>query len=151
MKCLADRGHRVNVQILDNEISTYFKRTTVEYWFATYQLVPPNAHRRNVSERSIRKFKAHFIEVLAGVDPNFPKFMWDNLFVHIELKINLLQQATLNPIISAWEYFNEAFCYTTTPLGPICCKIIIHTTSNKRKYWDQRGREGFSVGPALQH
>ena len=28
---------------------------------------------------------------------------------------------------------------------------MIHTTSNKRKSWDQRGREGFSVGPALQH
>ena len=28
---------------------------------------------------------------------------------------------------------------------------MIHNTSNTRKYWDQRGREGFSVGPALQH
>ena len=28
---------------------------------------------------------------------------------------------------------------------------MIHNTSNKRKSWDQRGREGFSVGPALQH
>ena len=28
---------------------------------------------------------------------------------------------------------------------------MIHNTSNKRKYWDQRGREGFCVGPALQH
>ena len=29
--------------------------------------------------------------------------------------------------------------------------IIIHTTSNKQKSWDQRGREGFIVGPALHH
>ena len=36
-------------------------------------------------------------------------------------------------------------------MGPIGYKIIIHTTSNKRKSWDQRRREGFSVGPALQH
>ena len=28
---------------------------------------------------------------------------------------------------------------------------MIHNTSNKRKSWDQRGREGFSVVPALQH
>ena len=27
---------------------------------------------------------------------------------------------------------------------------MIHNTSHKRKSWDQRGREGFSVGPALQ-
>ena len=35
--------------------------------------------------------------------------------------------------------------------GPLGCKIMIHNTSKKRKYWDQRGREGFSVGPALHH
>ena len=28
---------------------------------------------------------------------------------------------------------------------------MIHTTSNKIKSWYQRGREGFIVGPALQH
>ena len=53
--------------------------------------------------------------------------------------------------MSAWEYYNGAFDYTATPLGPIGCKIMVHTASNKRKSWDQRGREGFSVGPALQH
>ena len=53
--------------------------------------------------------------------------------------------------MSAWEYYNVAFGYIATPLGTIYCKIIINTTSNKRKSWDQRGREGFSVGPALQH
>ena len=77
--------------------------------------------------------------------------MWDNLLVQTELKIHLLWQATLNPSMSAWEYFNGAFDYTAMPLGPVVCKIIIHTTSNKLKSWDQRGREGFSVGPARQH
>ena len=28
---------------------------------------------------------------------------------------------------------------------------MTHNTSNTRKSWEQRGREGFSVGPALQH
>ena len=28
---------------------------------------------------------------------------------------------------------------------------MIHNTSNKRKYWYQRGREGFSVGPDIQY
>ena len=53
--------------------------------------------------------------------------------------------------MSAWEYFNVAFYYTATILGPIGCKIIIRTTSNKLKYWEQRGRKGFSVGPTLKH
>ena len=28
---------------------------------------------------------------------------------------------------------------------------MVHNTSKTRKSWDQRGREGFSIGPALQH
>ena len=62
MRRLSDRVHQVDVQILDNEVSTYFKRTIVEDWFATYQLVPPNVHRRNIAERYIRTFKAHFYQ-----------------------------------------------------------------------------------------
>ena len=77
--------------------------------------------------------------------------MWDKLLVQIELTLNFLRQATLNPIIQAWEYYNGAFDYTATTLGPIGCKIMIHTNSNKRKSWNQRGREGFSVAPALKH
>ena len=151
MRRLANRGHNMDVKILDREVSTDFKKTIVEDWCATYQLVPPNFHRRNLAERAICTFKAHFLVVLAGVYPNFPKFIWDNLLVQTELAINLLQQATLNPRMSAWEYFNGAFDYTATQLGPIGCNTMIKTSSNNRKSWDQRGREGFSVGPALQH
>ena len=92
-----------------------------------------------------------FLSVLPGVDPTFPKFIQDNLLVQIELTLNLLRHATLNPSMLAWEYFNGAFDYSATSLGPIGCKIIIHNTSNNRKSWDQRGSEGFSVGPDLQH
>ena len=77
--------------------------------------------------------------------------MWENLLLQTELTINLIRKATLNPRMSAWEYYTGAFDYTATPVGPIGCKIMIHTTSKKRKSWNQRGREGFSVGPALQH
>ena len=112
----------------------------MDYWGTTYQLVPPNAHQRNISERAICNFKAHFLSVVSGVEPEFPKFMWDKLLGEIELTHKLLRQSTLNPRISEWEYFNGAFDCATTPLGPIGCKIGIHTTSNNRKSWDQRGR-----------
>ena len=80
-KKLADRGHHVDVQILDNEVSTEFKKTIIKYWGATYQLVPPNVHRRNIAERAVITFKAYFLAILAGVDPELPKCMWDNLLV----------------------------------------------------------------------
>ena len=57
---LVDRGNHVEVQILDNKVSVSFKKTIVKDWGATYQLVTPNIHRRNVAERSIRTFKEHF-------------------------------------------------------------------------------------------
>ena len=112
MRRLSDRRNQVDVQILDKEVSSDFKKITVEDWGATYQLVPPNSHRINIDERAIRTFKANVLSVLSGVDPTFPKFMWYSMLVHIELTINLLHQATLNPSILAWEYFNGAFDYT---------------------------------------
>ena len=151
VKRLGYRGHKVEVRILDNEVSAEFKRVIVYNWGTTYQLVPPSVHRRNISEQDICSFKAHFLSVVAGVDPDFPKFMWDKLLVQTELTLNLLHQSTLNPIISVWEYLNGPFDYAATPLVPIGCKIIIHTTSNNCKSWDQQGCEGFSVGPALHH
>ena len=83
MKKLTDRGHHVDIQILDNEVSADFKKTIQQVWGAKYQLVPPNVHRRNITERAIIAFKAHFISILAGVDPDFPKYMWDNLLIQI--------------------------------------------------------------------
>ena len=53
---------------MDNEVSTEFNKKYMKDWGATYQLVPPNLHRRNIAERAIRTFKAHFLEILAGVD-----------------------------------------------------------------------------------
>ena len=101
MQRLDDIGHSVDVQILYNEVSIYLKRTIVKYWCANYQLLPPNIHRRNSAEIAIRTFKAHFLAVLAGVDTNFPKFMWDNLLLQTELTMNLLRKATLKPSMSA--------------------------------------------------
>ena len=60
MNRLADRGHQVYVKILDNEVSAEFKQSIVDDWGATYQLIPQTVHQRNISERAIRNFKAHF-------------------------------------------------------------------------------------------
>ena len=44
MRRLADGGHQVDVQVLDNEVITDFKITIVEDCCATYELMPPNVH-----------------------------------------------------------------------------------------------------------
>ena len=60
MKKLTDRGHHVDIQILDNEVGAEFKKTIQQDLGAKYQLVPPNFHIRNIAEIAIRTFKAHF-------------------------------------------------------------------------------------------
>ena len=64
---LKDRNLLVDLQILDNECSKKYKATMKEKWGVTYQLVPPDLHRRNAAERAIRTFNAHFLAILAGV------------------------------------------------------------------------------------
>ena len=43
------------------------------------------------------------------IDPTFPKFLSDKLLPQTELTLNLLRQATVDPIKSVWEYFNGPF------------------------------------------
>ena len=60
---------------MDNECSAEFKRVITEEWKATFQLVPPDMHSRNIAEPVIRTFKAHFLAILAGVDSTFPRYL----------------------------------------------------------------------------
>ena len=151
MKRIKARGHKVDLQILDNECSAEYKRVMEEEWNIKFQLVPPEVHRRNIAERAIRTFKDHFLATLAGVAADFPPYLWDILLEQAEITVNLLRQATLNPRISAWEYFNGPFDYNATPLGPLGSRVIIHNKASSRKSWDQRGESGWYVGPALVH
>ena len=89
----------VNLQLLDNEASSAYKEAITFKWNATFQLVPPDMHRRNRAERAIRTFKDHFLAILAGVDAAFPPYLWDLLLPQAELTLNLLRQSTLNPRI----------------------------------------------------
>ncbi len=47
MTRLAARGLSVDLQILDNKASMAYKEAIIFKWKATFQLVPPDMHRRN--------------------------------------------------------------------------------------------------------
>ena len=102
MRRLSNKKLTVDLQILDNEASAEYKRAITKKWNSNYQLVPPKTHWCNAAERSIRTFKAHFLSILAGVAPDPPRNLWDLLLPQIELTLNLLRKATLDPDISAW-------------------------------------------------
>jgi hypothetical protein len=126
MTRLAAQGLSVNLQILDNEASAAYKHDITFKWKATFQLVPPDMHRRNRAERAIRTFKAHFLAILAGVDQKFPPYLWDLLLPQAEITLNLLRQTLINPWISAWEYFQGPYDFTKTTLAPVGCRVLIH-------------------------
>ena len=62
-------------QVLDNNISAAYK-TEINTTNMTYQLVPPNDHRRNIAEKSIQTWKDHFVSVLRGTAEIFPLHLW---------------------------------------------------------------------------
>jgi hypothetical protein len=90
MMRLAARGLSVDLQILDIEASAAYKHAITFTWQAKFQLVPLDMHHRNHAERAIRMFNAHFLSILAGVDPTFPPYLWDLLLPQAELTLNLL-------------------------------------------------------------
>ena len=53
MHCLTSQGHKFNLQIINNKVSSKNKHVIGEYWKITYQLVPPDMHCRNATERAI--------------------------------------------------------------------------------------------------
>ena len=121
MHRLKARGHTVTSQVLNNKASAEYKHVIEEDWDWTYFLIPPDVHRRNAVERAIQIFKAQFLSILAGVDPSFPKFLWNKLLPQTELTLNLLRQATVDPSQSAWENCNGPFNYDATPVVPLGC------------------------------
>ena len=132
MQRLTDNKLIVDLQILDNKASAEYKRAIKKKWNANYQVVPPNTRRSNAAERAIRTFKAHFLSILVGVAPDFPRNLWDLLLPQTELTLSLLRQATLDPTRSAWSYFHGPFNYDATPIGPLGCDIIAHKKTGTR-------------------
>ena len=151
MHRLTLRGYKSNLQIIDKEVGAKHNNVIEKYWKITYQLVSPDVHQHNSSERSIQTFKDDFFAILAGINKDLPKYLWYLLLRQAGLTLNNLWQATLNPCISAWAYFNGPFDYNATPIRPIWWNVIIHKKTSTRLSWQFRGKDGFYFGPTLRH
>ena len=56
-----------------------------------YQIAPRGNHRTIPAERAIQTVKNHFISVLYGCDPTFPKNQWDRVLSVAVLTLNMLR------------------------------------------------------------
>ena len=138
------------MHILNNEASMAFGQAITSNG-CTFQLVPPNVHRRNAAERALCTFKDHFLSILAGTAPTFPADQWDLLIPQAELTLNLLRASHSSPAILAWEDLFGPFNFDATPLGPAGCRVLVHSKATMRVSWDYCCHEGFYIGQALYH
>ena len=143
-------GFTARLLRLDNEVSKRLVQKIIDDKL-DYQLVAPHDHRRNFAERAIQCYKNHFISILAGTDPNFPKDRWDLLLPQVELTLNLSRPSKLNPKVSAYTLINGAFDFNKTPLAPAGTKTIVHDVPTERASWAEHGSRGYYIGPALKH
>jgi hypothetical protein len=146
---LKGRHATPDTHVLDNQASRAFLQTITNNG-CHYQLVPPHVHRRNRAERAIRTFKDHFLAILAGTNPTFPRNCWDLLLPQAELTLNLLQPSP-QPTMSAWHHLFGPYNFDATPMGPAGCRVLIHTKASIRRLWENRCHEGFYIGPSLVH
>ena len=147
---LRKRGFTPKLQRLDNECSQTLKDYMDEQE-VNYQLTPAGLHRRNNAERAIQTFKNHFIAGLCSTPPNFPLNLWDKLVPQALLTLNILRPSRLNPRLSAYAHVHGAFDYRKTPLAPPGCPCHAHVLPSIRKSWDPHSKDGFYLGPAMEH
>ena len=146
---LKGRHATPDTHVLDNEASRAFLQAITNNG-CRYQLVPPHVHRRNRAERAIRTFKDHFLAILAGAAPTFPRDRWDLLLPQAELTLNLLRPSP-QPTMSAWHHLFGPYNFDATPMGPAGCRVLIHSKASIRRSWENRCHEGFYIGPSLVH
>ena len=91
---LRSAGVTPKMHILDNECSAKFKEK-IKSNNMKCQLVPPHDHRRNIAEKAIQVFKAHFISILCGADKSFSLHLWDRLLGQAEHTLNMLRTSKM--------------------------------------------------------
>ncbi len=142
-------GVQIKKHVLDNECSQAMKDLIEQT--CKYELVPPDSHRRNIAETSIKNYKQHFISVLSGLPPSFPMNMWHKLLPQTELTLNLLRQSNAYPTVSAHQALFGVFDYNRQPLAPLGCEVLVHEATARRSTWGQHAKKGWSLGTSAEH
>ena len=112
-------------QILENEISEEYK-DKIQHRGMTYQLVPPDDHRRNLAERAIETWKNHFVSVLSGAASTLPLHLWCRIIPQAERQLLLLSHSNVNTHISAYAHVYRKHDYSVEPFFPIGMESLVH-------------------------
>ena len=121
-------------QILDNEASKKYKDAIVLSGM-TFQLVPPDKHRRNIAEKAIQFWKDHFVSVLSGAASTFPLRLWCQVIPQTERQLLLLRQSNVNPKISSYAHLYGPHDYAALPVVPIGMETLVHDKPGRQRTW----------------
>ena len=137
-------------QVPDNKTSMAYRQEIMETGM-TYQLVPPDEHRRNIAGKKIQTWKDHLISVCSGVYAHFPMHLWCRLIPQAEKKLLLLRQTNINPKISAFAYLYGPHEYNAHPFVPINMEAMIHDKPSRRKTFARHCSKCFVLGSSPEH
>eukprot|EP00804_Cyclotella_cryptica_P026336 CCRYP_007671-RA/>CCRYP_007671-RA protein AED:0.18 eAED:0.21 QI:0/0/0/1/0/0.33/3/0/1086 len=137
-------------QVLDNEISAAYKLAITASGM-TYQLVPPDDHRRNIAEKAIQTWKDHFIAVISGTDAKFPLHLWCQLLPQMERQLCLLRQSNAYPHISSHTHLYGHHDYNTHPFVPLGMEALVHDKPHCRKSVAQHCTKVYVIGTSHEH
>ena len=147
---MKDQGIVPQHQILDNEISKAYKEE-IALTNMTYQLVPPDDHRRNIAEKAIQTWKDHFIGALSGTAATFPRHLLCQAIPQAERQLLLLRQSSVFPKISAYAHVYGAHDYNAAPFVPIDMESLVHDKPHRRKTYAKHFSKSFFLGTFFGH
>jgi hypothetical protein len=117
-----------------------------------YQCVPPNNHRANKAERSIRTGKKHFLSVFSSDHITFTPDRWCDLLPATELTLNTMRLSALDPSMSAWYGLHGSpVDFSTHPIHPPGQLMVVHDSPLKSRSWAHHGVRAFYISPSLSH
>jgi hypothetical protein len=137
-------------QLLNNQLLFVYK-TKIELTKMTYELVPPNDHRCNLSKKAIHTFKDHMISVLNGCAPTMPMHLWCQLLPQIKRQLLLLCQSKANPNILAYAHVYGHHDYNRHPFVPIGMEALVYNQPHKCCLLAQHYRKAFALGTSTKH
>ena len=137
-------------QVLDNEASANYKQEMTESGM-TYELVPPDNHRRNLAKKAIQTWKDHFVGVLSGTADTFPLHLWCQAIPQAERQLLLLQQSNIHPHLSAYAHVYGPHNYDAHPFVPIGMETLVHEKPKRRKTFAEHCKKGFVLGTSFEH
>jgi hypothetical protein len=137
-------------QILNNQASFAYK-TKIEPTKMTYELAPPDDHRRNLAKKAIQTFKDHMIRVLSRCLPTMPMHLWCQLLPQIEQQLLLLRQSKANPNILAYVHVYGHHNYNHHPFVPIGMEALVNDQPHKHRSFAQHCKKAFVLSTSTEY